>query len=106
MTVRQRRIVGLGEVIFRDVAAGAQPGGLGARVALAAVGMGHEGIVISRLGQDEPARIVLEREASRHNSERTHSSQPPQPWTLPPPTPAAPLRTPRRWRTSTACCER
>ena len=56
--------------------------------------------------ENTAARVVLEREASRHNSERTHSSQPPQPWTLPPPTPAAQLRTPRRWRTGTACCER
>jgi fructokinase len=56
MTVRKRRIVGLGEVIHRD--APRLPTGLGAEVALAATRLGHAGVVIGRVGQDEAATDV------------------------------------------------
>ncbi len=50
---RKLTIVGLGEALLMERPDGAQPAGLGASVAMRAVGLGHVGVVISRTGQDD-----------------------------------------------------
>jgi sugar/nucleoside kinase (ribokinase family) len=56
---RQRTIVGLGEALLLERPDGTEPAGLAALVAVQAVRLGHLGIAISRIGQDEPAEELL-----------------------------------------------
>lgn len=49
---RQRVIVGLGEAILVEHPDRSEAAGLGAAIALEAVGLGERGIVVSRIGQD------------------------------------------------------
>ena len=56
---RQRTIVGLGEALLAESPQGTAPAGLAAEVALTAVRLGHRGVPISRIGQDEAAEELL-----------------------------------------------
>ena len=56
---RRRVIVGLGEALLVEHADREEPGGLALLVPQYAVLLGHEGIAISRLGQDEAARQII-----------------------------------------------
>ncbi|MHC4106923.1 MAG: carbohydrate kinase family protein [Planctomycetota bacterium] len=58
---RQRVIVGIGESLVRESPAGEDPAGLAVLVPLYAARLGHVGIPISRIGQDETANTLLER---------------------------------------------
>jgi sugar/nucleoside kinase (ribokinase family) len=56
---RQRTIVGLGETLLLEYPDRSEPAGLAAIVALQAVRLGHVGVAISRVGQDEAAEELL-----------------------------------------------
>jgi sugar/nucleoside kinase (ribokinase family) len=58
---RQRVIVGLGEAVLAEHPDREEPEGLAPLIAASAVLLGHRGIAISRLGQDQAARTLLER---------------------------------------------
>jgi len=57
--VRRRKIVGLGEAVLLERPQGGSAAGLAATVALAAVRLGHAGIVVSRVGQDAPGDELI-----------------------------------------------
>jgi sugar/nucleoside kinase (ribokinase family) len=57
---RQRTIVGLGEAVLTEYPDRIEPSGLGCGIAIQAARFGHSGVVISRIGQDEPARMLVE----------------------------------------------
>jgi sugar/nucleoside kinase (ribokinase family) len=50
---RQRTIVGIGESVLVEHPDRVEPAGLAARIALAAVALGHKGVALSRIGQDQ-----------------------------------------------------
>lgn len=56
---RQRTIIGIGEVLLCEFPDRAEMGGLAAQTALAARRLGHNGVPISRLGQDLAANELL-----------------------------------------------
>jgi fructokinase len=56
---RQRTIIGLGEVLLAEYPDRLEPTGLAALVALQAVHLGHVGVAISRVGQDQAAEELL-----------------------------------------------
>ncbi len=56
---RQRIIVGVGEALLCEYPDRIQPGGLAALTALHAVRLGHTGVLVSRLGQDQAADQLL-----------------------------------------------
>lgn len=56
---QSRVIVGLGEAALVEGDDAPRPGGLACDVALAAVALGHRGVVVSRVGQDERGRTLL-----------------------------------------------
>jgi sugar/nucleoside kinase (ribokinase family) len=56
---RQRVIVGLGEAVLVEHPDRTEASGLAAEVAMQAVRLGHHGVVISRIGQDEQARELM-----------------------------------------------
>ena len=53
-----RTIVGIGEALLRDTGDRQQPAGLGLMVPTHAVALGHEGVAISRIGQDATGHEV------------------------------------------------
>ena len=57
----RRVIVGVGEALLAEEGDREVPCGLGLLVPIYAVLLGHEGIAISRLGQDAPASALLSR---------------------------------------------
>ncbi|MHC4128850.1 MAG: hypothetical protein ACYSUA_11905, partial [Planctomycetota bacterium] len=56
---RKRVIVGIGEALLAEYPDREEPAGLAALVPIQAVLLGHEGIAISRLGQDRAADALL-----------------------------------------------
>ena len=58
---RRRIIVGLGEALLAEFPDREEPGGLALLVAVHAVRLGHTGIAISRLSQDDTAAVLLAR---------------------------------------------
>ncbi|MDY7108893.1 MAG: carbohydrate kinase family protein [Planctomycetota bacterium] len=56
---RQRTIVGLGEALLLEYPDRTEPAGLGALVALQAARLGHVGIAITRIGQDDAAEELI-----------------------------------------------
>lgn len=58
---RRRVIVGLGESLLAEGAEGDEPAGLALLVPIHAALLGHRGVAISRVGQDRPAQMVMER---------------------------------------------
>ncbi len=56
---RRRVIVGVGEALLRESGGREQPAGLGLLVPLHAVQLGHEGVAVSRVGQDATGDILL-----------------------------------------------
>lgn len=55
-----RTIVGIGEVMVADVRGDISVTGLAARMAMEAARFGHRGIAVSRLGQDDDARLAID----------------------------------------------
>ena len=58
---RRRVIVGIGDALLAEYPDREEPAGLASLVPLQAVLLGHEGIAISRIGQDRPGDALLER---------------------------------------------
>jgi len=59
MTEKQFKIVGIGEILWDLLPNGKRLGGAPANFAYAASQLGNEGIVLSRVGNDEPGREIL-----------------------------------------------
>jgi sugar/nucleoside kinase (ribokinase family) len=57
---RQRTIVGLGEAVLIEHPDRIEPSGLGCGIAVQAARFGHAGVVISRIGQDDQGRMLVE----------------------------------------------
>jgi sugar/nucleoside kinase (ribokinase family) len=68
---RRRVIVGIGEALLAEYPDRDEPAGLAALVPAAAVLLGHEGIAISRLGQDRTADALIS-ELRRRGVDVTH----------------------------------
>ncbi|MHC4992235.1 MAG: carbohydrate kinase family protein [Planctomycetota bacterium] len=58
---RQRTVVGIGEALLAEYPQRVEPAGIAADVATIAVQLGHRGVAVARLGQDEAAREVMNR---------------------------------------------
>lgn len=58
---RRRVIVGIGEALLMEHPDGDEPAGLAMLVAMRAALLGHDGIAISRLGQDDAGIALLEK---------------------------------------------
>lgn len=56
---RRRVIIGIGEAVLAEYPDREEPAGLAALVPIHAVLLGHEGIAISRLGQDRTADVLI-----------------------------------------------
>jgi sugar/nucleoside kinase (ribokinase family) len=56
---RQRVIVGIGEALLWESGGKLRPGGLAVQTAIGATQLGHQGVVVSRIGQDAAAEEVL-----------------------------------------------
>ncbi len=58
---RRRVIVGVGEALMREGDDREQPAGLGLLVPVHAVQLGHEGVAVSRIGQDPTGDVLVSR---------------------------------------------
>lgn len=56
---RRRVIIGIGEAVLAEYPDREEPAGLAALVPIHAVLLGHEGVAISRLGQDRKADVLI-----------------------------------------------